>query len=248
MWNFVTKKFTVSLEPINPTYRILSLMNSYQNIALLQNLYRLKALGFSYVDPIQPNAFQPKILPLADSYETLCATISQCHLCDLSKSRTQSMVGFGNPHPKVVIVDEVVSAAEDSSNGYYAGRSGTMLRDMIEKVVQLSIDEVYFTHAVKCKPYGFQKPSPSECRSCSPFLHQQLTLLSPKLIIALGDQAYRLLTHDEGDFEQVRGQRIPFGEYTVIPLYHPAFLVRNPSFKKEALRDLQSIKNFLLEC
>ncbi len=220
-------------------------MNSYQNIALLQNLYRLKALGFSYVDPIQPNAFQPQVLPLADSYETLSATISQCHLCDLSKSRAQSMVGWGNPNPAILFVDEVVSSAEDSSNSYYAGRSGTMLRDMIEKVLHLSIEEVYFTHAVKCKPYGFQKPSPSECRSCSPFLHQQLTLLSPKLIVTLGENAYRLLTHDESDFEQVRGQRIPFGECTVIPLYHPAFLIRNPSFKKEALRDLQSIKEML---
>jgi DNA polymerase len=223
-------------------------MNSYQNIALLQNLYRLKALGFSYVDPIQPNAFQPKTLPLADSYATLCATISQCHLCDLSKSRTQSMAGWGNLNPTLLFVDEVVSSAEDSSNSYYVGRSGTMLRDMIEKVLQFSTEEVYFTHAVKCKPYGFQKPSPSECRSCSSFLQQQLTLLSPKLIVTLGENAYHLLTHDEGDFEQVRGQCIPFGEHTVVPLYHPSFLIRNPSFKKEAMRDLHTIHNFLLAC
>jgi len=220
-------------------------MNSYQNLALLENLYRLKSLGFNYVDPINPNKAQTQTSSLPNSYEMLNTTIKGCHLCDLSKSRTQSMNGFGSTHPKILFLDAFVSSAEDESNSYYAGRSGLMLRDMIEKVLELSINDVYTTHAVKCKPFGFQQPSSSECSSCSPFLHKQLEILAPKLIVTLGEEAYRLLTYDESDFDRIRGQLIPFENRTVIPLHHPTFLVRNPSFKKETMRDLQTIKEAL---
>ena len=220
-------------------------MNSYQNLALLENLYRLKALGFNYVDPINPNKDQSQTSSLPNSYETLNNTINGCHLCDLSKSRTQSMTGFGSTHPKVLFLDAFVSSAEDESNTYYAGRSGAMLRDMIEKVLNLALDNVYITHAVKCKPFGFQQPSSSECSSCSPYLHKQIEILSPKVIVTLGEDAYRLLTHDESDHDRVRGHIIPFGNSSIVPIHHPSFLVRNPSFKKETMRDLQTIKEAL---
>jgi DNA polymerase len=220
-------------------------MNSYQNLALLENLYRLKALGFNYVDPINPNKDQTQTSSLPNSYETLINTIKACHLCDLSKSRTQSMSGFGSIHPKILFLDAFVSSVEDESNTYYVGRSGSMLRDMIEKVLNLSLDNVYTTHAVKCKPFGFQLPSSSECSSCSPYLHKQLEILSPKVIVTLGEDAYRLLTQDESDYDRVRGHIIPFENSSIIPIHHPTFLVRNPSFKKEAMRDLQTIKEAL---
>ena len=220
-------------------------MNSYQNMALLENLYRLKSLGFNYVDPINPNKIQTQSLSLPSSYEELLEAIKGCHLCDLSKSRRQSMPGYGSLRPKIVFLDAFVSSAEDESNGYYVGRSGSMLRDMIEKVLHLALEDVTLTHAVKCKPFGFQQPSSSECNSCSPFLHKQLDMLAPSLIVTLGSEAYRLLTHDESDFERVRGHVIPFGNTSIIPIFHPTYLVRNPSFKKEAMRDLQTIKEAL---
>lgn len=219
-------------------------MNSYQNIALLENLYRLKALGYHYVDSITPN-IQNSAAALPDSFSELNRAIEKCYLCDLSKSRSQSMLGFGNPEADIVFVDAYVSAAEDEGNGYYLGRSGTMLRDMIEKVLMLDINEVFFTHAVKCKPFGFQNPSPSECSSCAPFLSKQLALLKPRLIVALGPDAYHLLSNDGSDFERLRGEIIPYGDALLIPVYHPMFLVRNPSLKKEAMRDLQTIKGRL---
>lgn len=219
-------------------------MNSYQNIALLENLYRLKALGYYYVDSITPN-IQNSSAALPDSFSELHRAIEKCYLCDLSKSRSQSMIGFGNPAANIVFVDAYVSAAEDEGNGYYLGRSGTMLRDMIEKVLMLNINEVFFTHAVKCKPFGFQNPSPSECNSCAPFLAKQLALIKPRLIVALGPDAYHLLCKDESDFERIRGEVIPYGDALLIPVYHPMFLVRNPSLKKEAMRDLQTIKGRL---
>ncbi|MBN2870621.1 MAG: uracil-DNA glycosylase [Campylobacterales bacterium] len=219
-------------------------MDSYQNLALLENLYRLRALGYSYVDPVTPNR-QIRSAVLPDSLMQLDETIKQCYLCDLSKSRRQSMSGYGNPRAQVMIVDAYVSAAEDESNSYYAGRSGAMLRDMIQKVLMLATDDVYMTHAVKCKPFGFQNPSQSECGSCSLFLTKQLELIRPRIIVTLGPDAYRLVMHEEDDFERVRGEIIPMGDALLIPIYHPLHLMRNPSLKKEAMRDLQTIKGQL---
>lgn len=216
-------------------------MDSFQNLALLENLYRLKALGFSYSDPITPNTQTPSS-SLPDSLGSLASAISQCFLCDLSKSRKQSMVGMGNKNASVMFIDAYVSAAEDESGEYFVGRSGIMLKDMIEKVLLQKIENVYFTHAVKCKPFGFQNPSPSECNSCLPYLTQQIALVKPKAIVALGPEAYQLLSGDDCDFERVRGEIIPYGDTHIIPIYHPLFLLRNPSLKKETLRDLQTIK------
>lgn len=220
-------------------------MNSFQNLALLKNLYRMQLLGYRYVDPITPN-LQSVSAVLPDSLENLRQSIEGCYLCDLSKSRRQSMVGSGNPNASLMFVDAYVSAAEDESNTYYTGRSGMMLRDMIEKVLQLAVEDVYFTHAVKCKPFGFQNPSPSECGSCAPYLSKQFDLIKPRVIVTLGPDAYRLVSGDSAPFEQVRGQVIPFGSFLLIPMYHPLFLVRNPSLKKAALRDLQTVKGHLV--
>jgi uracil-DNA glycosylase family 4 len=216
-------------------------VDSFQNLALLENLYRLKALGYSYVDPITPNMQTPSS-SLPDSLSSLAQSISQCYLCDLSKSRRQSMVGFGDPRAQLMFIDAYVSAAEDESAEYYVGRSGVMLRDMIEKVINLKIENVYLTHSVKCKPFGFQNPSPSECNSCTPYLSKQISLIQPRVIVTLGPDAYNILTGESGDFERVRGEIIPFGDALLIPMYHPLYLVRNPSLKKESMRDLQTIK------
>lgn len=220
-------------------------MDSFQNIALLENLYRLKSLGYSYVDPITPN-LQTPLNSLPDTLSAIGENISQCYLCDLSKSRRQSMRGFGDSKARLIFVDAYVSAAEDESGEYYVGRSGVMLRDMIEKVLNLSVEDVFFTHAVKCKPFGFQNPSPSECGSCTPFLSKQIELIKPHIIVPLGPDAYQILSGDHGDFERVRGEIIPYGDAHLIPLHHPLYLIRNPSLKKEAMRDLQTIKSQLL--
>lgn len=155
------------------------------------------------------------------------------------------MSGYGSHQASIMFVDAFVSAAEDEGNDYYAGRSGAMLRDMIEKVLGLSIDQVFVTHAVKCKPFGFQTPSSSECNSCYPYLSRQIEMIAPSIIVALGSDAYRILSNGAEDFDSLRGQLIPYGNSLLIPLYHPTYLLRNPSFKKEAMRDLQTIKGAL---
>ena len=218
-------------------------LKSYQNLVMLQNLYRLKALGFEYTELVSIN--EKSSDPLASDLESLHVSISSCHLCDLSKSRKQSMSGYGNKDADLMIVDSVVSGSEDESASYYAGRAGSSLRKMVENVLELSIEDVYYTHAIKCKPSGSNKPSESEYNSCKPYLLRQIELIKPKVIMVLGEDAYDLFSHTKEEFRQVRGHIIDFKEYKLVPIYHPQFLLRNPSLKIETLNDLKIIKSLL---
>ena len=218
-------------------------MKSLQNLALLQNLYRLQILGFEYVDHFNPDTQQS--YEDASSIEDVQKTIQNCHLCDLSKSRTQSMSGQGSIDASLFIVDFTVSQAQDSSANYYAGRSGDILRKMIENVLHFSVDDVYLTHVVKCKPFAGEEPSVSTLQSCKGYLFTQLHLIKPKVIVTLGKEAYTYLSGDTQDFEHVRGHVITFEGAKLIPIYHPQFLLRNPEYKKITLNDLKTIKSCL---
>ncbi len=217
-------------------------MKSYQNLVLLQNLYRLKAIGFEYIEHFNINDKTNYETP--NTLDALAQNIASCHLCDLSKSRTQSMSGYGNENAELFIIDYSVSQAQDNSNTYYAGRSGESLRNMIEKVIHVSIEDVFITHAIKCKPLQSNKPSPSEYNSCKNYLFSQLEFINPKVIITLGEDAYTHITGDT-NFENVRGHVIDYKEYKLIPIYHPQYLLRNPHLKKITLNDLKTIKSCL---
>ncbi|MCK4875418.1 MAG: uracil-DNA glycosylase [Sulfurimonas sp.] len=216
-------------------------MRSFQNLLLLQNLYRLKALGFEYSDSFSVNKKNSNEKP--HSIEELIKNISTCHLCDLSKSRTQSMSGFGNPNADIMIIDYSVSVNEDSSNSYYTGRSGEILTNMINNVLGLKIEDVYFTHAIKCKPLNSNTPSSSEWDSCKDYLFSQIEFIKPKVVVTLGKDAYAKVTSENENFQNVRGHVIDFKEYKLIPIDHPNHLLRNPDDKKIALNDLKTIKS-----
>ena len=219
-------------------------MKSFQNLVLLQNLYRLKSIGFEYIDHFNINEQESYVQP--NSMQELQKTMQGCHLCDLSKSRKQTMLGFGNENANIVFLDYQVSQAQDNTNSYYAGRSGETLRKMIENVLQLNVNEAYITHAIKCKPLQSNKPSSSEWNSCKSYLFTQLEFIKPKIIVTLGEDAYTHLTNDNAEnFENVRGHVIDFKNYKLIPIYHPQFLLRNPELKKITLNDLLTIKSCL---
>jgi len=201
-------------------------------------------MGFSYIDHFDIN--ETTEIQKTDSFESLSKTIQNCHLCDLSKSRKQSMIGYGNPHADLLIVDDFVSQSQDSANSYYAGRSGEILKKMIENVLELDIHDIYLTHTVKCKPLQSNIPSQSEWDSCKSYLFTQLQFIKPKIIVTLGVNAYINLTNDTiKNFEDVRGHVIDFKNYKLIPIYHPQFLLRNPELKKITFNDLNTIKSCL---
>jgi len=218
-------------------------LKSYQNLVLLQNLYRLKALGFQYIDSFSVNITDIHSKP--ESLEDLQKNIQTCHLCDLSKSRKQVMSGFGDSNARLMIIDFSVSLNEDSTNNYYSGRSGESLKKMVENVLLLRVEDIYLTHAVKCKPLNANKPSSSEWNSCKSYLFSQIEFINPSVIVTLGKDAYAKLTGDKENFESVRGHVIDLKKYKLIPIYHPQHLLRNPQLKKMTLNDLKTIKSCL---
>ena len=219
-------------------------LKSYQNLVLLQNLYKLKAIGFEYIDHFDLNLKQIDEVP--SSLLQLSKNIISCHLCDLSKSRSQSMSGFGSENAKLFIIDYIVSKAQDSTNSYYSARSGETLKKMIENVIEISVRDAYLTHAIKCKPLQSNKPSPSEWNSCKNYLFSQIEFIKPKVIVTLGPEAYSHLTGDHENFENVRGHVIDYKNYKLVPIYHPQHLLRNPELKKITMNDLKTIKSSLL--
>lgn len=218
-------------------------LKSYQNLVFLQNLYRLKSIGFGYIDHFDINIKQN--IEKSSSLSELSQSITSCHLCDLSKSRSQSMYGYGNENADLFLVDYTVSQTQDSTNSYYCARSGETLKKMIENVLLLSIDDLFLTHAIKCKPLQSNKPSSSEWNSCKNYLFTQIEFVNPKVLVTLGPDAYSHLTGDTNNFENVRGHVIDYKNYKLIPIYHPQYLLRNPELKKITLNDLKTIKSCL---
>ncbi len=218
-------------------------MKSYQNFVLLQNLYRQKALGFTYTNPFFIN--ETNIQEIPTTLENLVKNISTCHLCDLNKSRTQSMSGYGNSNADLMIIDFNVSHIDDSNNSYFNGKSGDSLKKMVEKIIELNINDIYFTHAIKCKPINSNKPSISEFNTCKSYLFSQIEFIKPKVIVTLGEDAYYKVTDENDNFEDARGNILEFKNYKLIPIYHPQFLLSNPNLKKITLTDLKTIKSCL---
>ena len=177
--------------------------------------------------------------------QELKKSVLSCHLCDLSKSRTQSMVGTGSEKADVMIIDFSVSSIEDAQNSYYVARSGEILKKMCQNVLKLDLDDIYFTHSVKCKTLDSYMPSPSECKSCKSYLLAQIEFIKPKIIITLGKEAYENLTNDIDNFDNVRGHIYDFKNYKLMPIYHPNYLLRNPELKKTTLNDLNNIKRYI---
>ena len=217
-------------------------MESYRNLKILQNLYRLQSLGFEYSDMIQPSCTSHA---MANDIDSLKKEIQSCCLCDFSKSATQSMSGYGSSDADILFLDYSVSELEDLHNSYYCGRSGEILKNMIQNVLGLSIEEVFFTHAIKCKPLSFQKKYPTQFQSCQGYLRSQIKLIKPKVVVALGEESYNALFPDGAPFKDIRGHILEYDSIKVVAIYHPSYILRNPNLKKIAFYDLKTIKSCL---
>jgi len=219
-------------------------MKNLKNALLLKQLYLLKQLGYQYTNVTAFKEEEPD-LALPDTLEKLKKQAMDCHLCNLSKSRTHVVFGEGNADAAIMFVGEAPGASEDSSGKPFVGRSGDLLTKMIENVLMIPRSEVYISNIVKCRPANNAEPTPSEAHTCSPYLSKQLALIKPKIVVALGATAYHYLSGDDSDISKVRGTVQTADGYTLIPTYHPAYLLRNPSAKKEVFEDLKMVKSLM---
>ncbi len=176
------------------------------------------------------------------SLAELEAAVDGCLRCKLGPGRTNLVFGVGNPAANLAIVGEAPGANEDAEGVPFVGRAGQMLTRMIENVIEVPRQEVYICNILKCRPPGNRNPEPDEIDCCEPYLHKQLAIIRPRLILALGKFAAQWLLQTKTPIGRLRGK---FGRYQGIPClstYHPAYLLRNPRDKKLVLDDLLKAK------
>ena len=218
-------------------------MKNLYNALMLKKLLIEKELGIKYIEPIKE--FKEEQVSLPNSIDELRAITLNCHLCELSKTRQNVVFGEGNTDAELMFVGEGPGANEDATGKPFVGRAGELLTKMIENVLHLPRQSVYIANIVKCRPPQNRAPNSKEALTCRPYLLKQIELVKPKLIVALGATAYHYLSNDDTPISKIRGHLLTDKNYTIIPTYHPSYLLRNPSAKKEAFEDMLKVKSFL---
>lgn len=167
--------------------------------------------------------------------------IGDCTRCRLHKQgRKQIVFGVGNPNAELMFIGEAPGADEDEQGEPFVGRAGQLLNNMI-KAMGLQREDVYIANIIKCRPPSNRTPERDECETCSPFLMQQIKVISPKAIVALGAVAAKTLLAVNAPMSELRGHWYDFRGTKLAVTYHPAFLLRDPRQKKETWKDLQMV-------
>ena len=218
-------------------------MKRLYNALTLKKLLIQKELGYKFVEPIKE--FSNDNINLPNNLKELQKICLNCHLCELSKTRLNVVFGEGSENANLMFVGEGPGATEDNLGRPFVGRAGELLTKMIENVLFIKRSDVYIANIVKCRPPQNRTPTPQEALTCRPYLFKQIEIIKPKLIVALGSTAYHYLTNDNSPISKVRGHFFDMQNYKLIPTYHPSYLLRNPSAKREAFEDMKKIKKFL---
>jgi DNA polymerase len=161
-----------------------------------------------------------------------------CRRCPLYKTRRNVVFGKGNENAILMLVGEAPGEREDITGEPFVGAAGELLTNEL-KAINLTRDDVYIANVLKCRPPNNRDPKPEEVSACKGYLVRQIELIKPKLVLALGRHALRLLTGYEGSLSQIRGNVLYYKGIKVIPTYHPAALIYHQEWKKGAWEDLK---------
>jgi uracil-DNA glycosylase len=168
-----------------------------------------------------------------------------CRRCKLHKlGRKQVVFGVGNPDADLMFVGEAPGADEDEQGIPFVGRAGQLLTKIIE-AIGLTRDDVYIANVIKCRPPQNRNPEQDEVDTCEPFLFRQIDTIKPKVIVALGTFAARALLRTLDPISRLRGRIYDYRGAKLIPTFHPAYLLRNPSSKREVWEDMKAVRGLL---
>ncbi len=167
--------------------------------------------------------------------------IQNCTLCSLHATRTKFVYGVGNPKADLMIIGEAPGADEDRKGEPFVGRAGQLL-DKILAAIQLSRQEVYITNILKSRPPNNRDPLPEEMTVCIPYLYEQIRLIQPKVICALGRISAQSLLQTSTPLGKLRKRWHEFRGIPLIVTYHPAALLRFPAYKRDTWEDMQMLK------
>jgi len=190
-------------------------------------------------DAASPQA-SPSAREAGVDWSELASRVAACTRCSLSKTRTQTVFGVGNLEAEWLIVGEAPGAEEDRRGEPFVGRAGQLLNSML-RAIGLAREQVYIANVLKCRPPGNRDPAAAEAAECLPYLEQQISLLKPKLMLAVGRIAAQNLLRTDVTLGRLRQQVHRFGlsQVPLVVTYHPAYLLRTPSDKRKAWEDLK---------
>jgi len=175
------------------------------------------------------------------------ASICTCQECPLGQTRKNFVFGVGNPQADIVFVGEAPGEQEDVQGVPFVGRAGKLLDKMLA-AIKLSRNDVYICNVLKCRPPNNRDPLPSEVEKCEPYLINQLHLINPKLIVALGRISACTILKTNESLKNMRNQIFTYAGIDLFVTYHPAALLRNPNFKQPAWEDFKLIRDkYLLQ-
>jgi uracil-DNA glycosylase len=170
--------------------------------------------------------------------------VKACTRCPLSRTRKTVVWGEGNEKADLVFVGEAPGEEEDIQGRPFVGRAGKFLDQMIQRI-GLSRKDVFICNVLKCRPPQNRDPDQAEIEKCKDYLFAQLRLIRPKVICALGRHAYNTLMNVDARITKIRGQFTEFNGIKLLPTYHPSYLLRNEERVKEALEDMEKLKEIL---
>jgi uracil-DNA glycosylase family 4 len=186
------------------------------------------------------------IAPGAADWEGLAARVRACTLCGLHRSRTQTVFGVGKRDASLFVIGEAPGADEDRQGEPFVGRAGQLLNAML-RAIGLPRSEVFIANILKCRPPNNRDPEPSEAASCTPYLSQQIELVKPRVLLAVGRISAQWLLQTDAPIGRLRGRALTYGERgtPLVVTYHPAYLLRSPLEKAKAWTDLCLVKELL---
>jgi DNA polymerase len=193
--------------------------------------------------PVPPESRIPAaVSPSAsgESLESLAAAAAGCTLCRLSEKRQTVVFGEGDPKAGVMFIGEGPGADEDRTGRPFVGQAGKLLDRMIF-AMGFDRGEVYIANVVKCRPPGNRDPKDDEVAACADYLDRQIDLIRPEVIVALGKPASRRLTGTNKPMGALRGRWSSYRGIPLMPVFHPAYLLRQPKLKREAWEDLKLV-------
>lgn len=173
-----------------------------------------------------------------DSWEALNAEMGACQQCDLCQTRQQVVLGAGNQHADWLWVTEAPGEADERHGLPFADSSAELLGEML-RAMQLSREQIFITHIVKCRPPEDRDPKKSELDACESFLARQIALVEPKVIIAVGRIAAHKLLSSKAPLAELRETVHEFSGIPLLVMYHPAYLLRALTEKRKAWQDMR---------
>ena len=186
----------------------------------------------------------PIIEKSSESFEQIWSDVGDCTRCPLHQGRTNIVHTEGNRHARLMFVGEAPGADEDAQARPFVGRAGQLLTKIIESI-GFKREDVLIGNVNRCRPPGNRPPTPEEASMCKPFLLREIAAVQPEVIVVLGNTAMRNLLDIKQGITKVRGQFQDYHGVKVMPTFHPAYLLRDPSKKKETWEDLKKVRDYL---